>query len=72
MKIGAIGSVWGRGFAPQPRALLVRKGLREIDAASDTAKEVRASAMMVGPSTFFTVRRDQIVGLAARDGLPTI
>jgi len=45
---------------------------REIDAAFDTAKEVRASAMMVGPSTFFTVRREQIVGLAARDALPTI
>src|SRR5262249_44725235 len=29
---------------------------REIDAAFDTAKEVRASAMMVGPSTFFTIR----------------
>jgi putative tryptophan/tyrosine transport system substrate-binding protein len=27
---------------------------REIDAAFDTAKEVRAGAMMVGPSTFFT------------------
>jgi ABC-type uncharacterized transport system substrate-binding protein len=45
---------------------------REIDAAFDTAKKVRASAMMVGPSTFFTVRRDQIVGLAERDALPTI
>jgi len=45
---------------------------REIDAAFDTAKELRASAMMVGPSTFFTVRRDQIVQLAARDALPTI
>ena len=45
---------------------------REIDAAFDTAKEVRASAMMVGPSTFFTVRRYQIVGLAARNALPTI
>ena len=45
---------------------------REIDAAFDTAKEIRADAMMVGPSTFFTVRRDQIVGLAARDALPTI
>jgi putative ABC transport system substrate-binding protein len=45
---------------------------REIDAAFDTAKEVRASAMMVGGSTFFTVRRDQIVGLAARNALPTI
>jgi putative tryptophan/tyrosine transport system substrate-binding protein len=45
---------------------------REIDAAFDTAKKVRAGAMMVGPSTFFTLRRDQIVGLAARDALPTI
>jgi putative ABC transport system substrate-binding protein len=45
---------------------------REIETAFATAKEVRASAMMVGPSTFFTVRRDQIVGLAARDALPTI
>ena len=34
---------------------------REIDAAFATAKKDRASAMMVGPSTFFTVRRDQIV-----------
>jgi putative ABC transport system substrate-binding protein len=45
---------------------------REIDAAFETAKEVHVSAMLVGPSTFFTVRRDQIVGLAARDALPTI
>jgi putative tryptophan/tyrosine transport system substrate-binding protein len=45
---------------------------REIDAAFETAKEIRASAMMIGASTFFTVRREQIVGLAARDALPTI
>jgi putative ABC transport system substrate-binding protein len=45
---------------------------REIDAAFNTAKEMRASALMVGPSTFFTVRRDQIVGLAARNAMPTI
>jgi putative ABC transport system substrate-binding protein len=45
---------------------------REIEAAFDTAKEVRADAMVVGTSTFFTGRRDQIVGLAARDALPTI
>ena len=44
----------------------------EIDAAFDKAKELRANAMMVGPSTFFTVRRNQIVELAARDALPTI
>src|SRR5215813_13257450 len=45
---------------------------REIDAAFDKAKELRASAMMVGPSTFLRVRSDQITGLAARDALPTI
>ena len=45
---------------------------REIDAAFGTAKEVRARAMIIGLSTFFAVRRDQIVGLAARDALPTI
>jgi len=45
---------------------------REIDAAFDKAKELRASAMMVGPSTFLRVRSDQIIGLAARDALPTI
>jgi putative tryptophan/tyrosine transport system substrate-binding protein len=44
----------------------------EIDTAFYTAKELRANAMMVGPSTFFTARRNQIVGLAARDALPTI
>jgi putative ABC transport system substrate-binding protein len=44
----------------------------EIDAAFGKAKELRANAMMVGPSTFFTVRRNQIVELAARDALPTI
>jgi len=44
---------------------------REIETAFATAKEVRASAMMVGQSTFFTVRRHQIVGLAARHALPT-
>jgi putative tryptophan/tyrosine transport system substrate-binding protein len=56
----------------QPIHVLHANTEREIDAAFDTAKEVRASAMMVGPSTFFTVRRDQIVALAARDSLPTI
>jgi putative ABC transport system substrate-binding protein len=56
----------------QPIHVLRANTEREIDAAFDMAKELRASAMMIGPSTFFTVRRDQIVGLAARDALPTI
>ena len=45
---------------------------RQIDTAFAQAKELRAGAMLVGPSTFFTVRREQIVALAARDALPTI
>jgi hypothetical protein len=30
---------------------------REIDAAFETAKEIQAKAMLVGPSTLFTVQR---------------
>jgi putative ABC transport system substrate-binding protein len=44
----------------------------EIDAAFAAAKEVHAGAMMVGTSLFFTVQLKRIVGLAARDALPTI
>ena len=42
---------------------------REIDAAFDKAKELRASAMMVGPSTCFIARRDQTV-LQVVDRMP--
>ena len=45
---------------------------RQIDTAFAQAKELRAGAMLVGPSTFFTFLRQQIVALAARDALPTI
>jgi putative tryptophan/tyrosine transport system substrate-binding protein len=44
----------------------------EIDAAFAAAKEVHAGAMMVGTSIFFTVQLKRLVGLAARDALPTI
>jgi putative tryptophan/tyrosine transport system substrate-binding protein len=44
----------------------------EIDAAFAAAKEVHAGAMMLGTSIFFTVQLERIVGLAARDALPTI
>ena len=55
------------------QVLILRAGTeQEIGSAFVAAKKVHASAMMVGPSTFFTVRRDQIVALAAREGLPTI
>ena len=45
---------------------------REIKTAFATAKEVRASAVMVGASTFFTLDATRSWGLAARDALPTI
>jgi ABC-type uncharacterized transport system substrate-binding protein len=45
---------------------------REIDAAFATAAQVRAGAMLVGISFFYTLRREQLVTLAARAALPTI
>jgi putative ABC transport system substrate-binding protein len=45
---------------------------REIDAAFATAAELRAGAMLVGVSFFYTIRREQLVALAARAVLPTI
>jgi putative tryptophan/tyrosine transport system substrate-binding protein len=45
---------------------------REIDAAFATATQVRAGAMLVGISFFYTLRREQLVTLAARAALPTI
>jgi putative tryptophan/tyrosine transport system substrate-binding protein len=45
---------------------------REIDAAFATAAHLRAGAMLVGISFFYTIRREQIVSLAAHAALPTI
>jgi putative tryptophan/tyrosine transport system substrate-binding protein len=45
---------------------------REIDSAFVAATEARAGAMLVGVSFFFTIRREQLVALAARARLPTI
>jgi hypothetical protein len=45
---------------------------REIDAALATAGELRAGAMLVGISFFYTLRRAQIVALAAQHALPTM
>jgi ABC-type uncharacterized transport system substrate-binding protein len=44
----------------------------EIDDAFARAKELQAGAMLVGISFFYTIRREQIVALAARAALPTI
>jgi putative ABC transport system substrate-binding protein len=45
---------------------------REIDAAFVTAVQLRAGGMLVGVSFFYTIRREQLVTLAARAALPTI
>jgi putative tryptophan/tyrosine transport system substrate-binding protein len=45
---------------------------REIDAAFATIAEQRKSALLVGASPFFDTRRDTLVGLAARYGIPTM
>jgi putative ABC transport system substrate-binding protein len=52
--------------------LLRASSEREIDAAFATAGELRAGAMLVGVSFFYTIRREQLVALAARAALPTI
>jgi putative ABC transport system substrate-binding protein len=44
----------------------------EIDAAFATATQLRAGAMLVGVSFFYTIRREQIVMLGSRAALPTI
>jgi putative ABC transport system substrate-binding protein len=44
----------------------------DIDAAFTRSVQQRANAMIVGADAFFTSRPDQLVGLAARDALPTI
>jgi len=45
---------------------------REIDAAFASSVEQRANAMIVGADSLFSIRRDQLVGLAARHALPAI
>jgi putative ABC transport system substrate-binding protein len=45
---------------------------REIDAAFASLVEQRANAIIVGADSFFSSRRDQLVGLAARHALPAM
>ncbi|HLQ27052.1 MAG TPA: ABC transporter substrate-binding protein, partial [Acidiferrobacterales bacterium] len=42
----------------------------EIEAAFTAIKQSRANALLVGADAFFITRRDQIVALAARLGIP--
>lgn len=43
----------------------------EIEAAFTAIKQSRANALLVAADAFFVTRRDQIVALAARHGIPT-
>ena len=44
----------------------------EIDAAFASLVELRAGALLVGPDPFFNDRREQLVALASRHGVPAI
>jgi len=45
---------------------------RDVEAAFATFVERRAGALMVGASPSFNDRRDRLIALSARYGLPTI
>jgi putative tryptophan/tyrosine transport system substrate-binding protein len=44
----------------------------ELDAAFSTLAELQASAVIVSPDGFFSNRREQLLSLASRHGIPTI
>lgn len=56
----------------QPIQVLRASTESEIDAAFGAAVAAHASAMLVGVSFFFTIRKEQIVGKAAQATIPTI
>jgi putative ABC transport system substrate-binding protein len=52
--------------------ILLASNESEIDAAFETATQLRAGAMLVGSDPFFNSQRDKIIALAARLSIPTI
>jgi putative tryptophan/tyrosine transport system substrate-binding protein len=63
--------VAARGLGRQLRFLKVSNE-SEIDAAFATVSQQRIGGIIVGPSPFFTSRRNQIIALAARYARPAI
>ena len=56
----------------QPITILNARNIREIDAAFEALVQMRLSTLLVGTDPFLVSRREQIVGLAARHGIPAI
>jgi putative ABC transport system substrate-binding protein len=60
-----------RSFGQELHVLRARTE-QDIDAAFATLVQLRAGALALGTDPFFNVRREQIVGLAARHAVPTV
>ncbi len=60
-----------RSFGQQLHVLRARTE-QDIDAAFATLEQLRADALVVGTDPFFFIRREQLVGLAARHAVPAI
>ena len=56
----------------QPITILNARNVSEIDAAFQTFVQMRLGTLLVGTDPFLVSRREQIVGLAARHGIPAI
>jgi putative ABC transport system substrate-binding protein len=55
-----------------PTTILNARNISEIDAAFQTLVQMRLGKLLVGTDPFLLGRREQIVGLAARHGIPAI
>jgi putative tryptophan/tyrosine transport system substrate-binding protein len=56
----------------QPITILNARNVSEIDAAFQTFVQMQLGTLLVGTDPFLVSRREQIVGLAARHGIPAI
>ena len=56
----------------QSITVLSARNIREIDAAFQTLVQIRLGTLLVGTDPFLLSRREQLVSLAARHGIPAI